>query len=203
MCRPGNATANAAADARAAENERQARTTEAIGRVNETFGQFDDGFFGRQSQAYMDFANPQAEDQYGRARRDLIFALARAGTTNSSTAARRLTDLERDYGLRRQEIADQARGYAQETRANVEQARSNLIAQAQATGDASVAANSALNEANRLRATPTFSPLGALFVNTAAGIGAARNAQDAESVRAAFRGPSYRQPTDSMRTVGG
>lgn len=201
MCNPGRAAANAATDARAAEDARQQRTTEAIGRVNDTFGAFDQSFYDKRAQDFTDYATPEMNRQYGDARRDLVFALSRAGLTNSSVAATRLADLERDYGTRKQEVVDQARGYSQQARADVEQARSNLIGQAQATADSSVAANSALNEANRLRVAPSFSPIGMLFANTAAGIGAARNANDAEAIRAASGGTRLFQNTNSSYTV--
>jgi len=198
MCPPsGKAASNAAADARYAEEQRQAATTQAIGRVNETFDRFDEPFFDSRAQAFGEYAMPQIDDQYGRARKDLIFALSRSGLGNSSVAATRLADLERDYGTRKMEVQDQARGYAQEARANVEQSRSSLIGQAQATADASLAGQSAMNEANRLAAMPSFSPLGALFQNVGAGIGTARAAQDASDIRNAASGARLYQQTGS------
>lgn len=197
----GNAAGRAAADARAAEDARQARTTEAIGRVNETFGRFNDPFFAQREQAYMDFAMPQLGDQYADARRSLAFALSRGGLTRSSVAASRLADLEKGYGTRKQEIADAARGYGQQARADVEQARGNLISQAQGTADAALAGNLAMNEANRLASGPSFSPLGALFANVGAGIGVGRAARETDEVRRAL-GVRVQQPNSAMRIVG-
>lgn len=179
----GRAASQEAQMQRQAEEQRQARVREAIGAIDSTFAQFDDSFFGNRERAYVDFAMPQAADQYDRARRDLIAALANSGLTRSSVGAQRLTDLDRDYAMRRSEIADSGRTFAQEQRAGVQQARSGLISQANSIGDATAAANSATAEASRLTAAPAFSPLGALFQNVGAGIGVARRAREAEDVR--------------------
>jgi len=169
--------------ARQSEVARQADTRGAIGRVDETFRQFDDPFFAGREQAYSNYAMPQVSDQYDTARKNLIFALADGGLTRSSVGAQRLGDLERDYSLRRQDVADQARGYGQQARTDVESARSGLVSQANSVGDAAASGNAALNEANRLTAAPSFSPLGALFQNVTAGIGVSRAAGDAERLR--------------------
>jgi hypothetical protein len=202
MC--GRGGDGGAADARAAEEERQANVRAATDRINTTFTQFDDPFDQGRERAFLDYANPQLDDQYGKARRDLIFALANAGTTRSSVAGQQLADLERDYGLRKVEVADQARGYAQQARGDVEAARGGLIQQAVATGDAALAGTGAVNEANRLVSAQSFSPLGQVFQNVGAGVGAVRRAQDAEAVRGQITGAKLFQPASastSMRVV--
>lgn len=201
MCGMGGGDGGAAA-ARAAEEERQANVRAATGRVNETFAKFDDGFYQGRERAFVDYANPQLDDQYARAREKLIFALADAGTTRSSVAAQKLADLERDYGLRKIEVADQARGYAQQARGDVESARGDLIRQATATGDAALAGTAATNEASRLASAQVFSPLGQVFQNVGAGIGAVRRAQDAQEVRNALGGAKIYNPSaSSLRVV--
>lgn len=202
MC--GSGGDGGAGAARAAEEERQENVRAATGRINETFAQFDDPFYQGRERAFAGYANPQLDDQYGKARRDLIFALADAGTTRSSVAAQRLAELERDYGQRKIEVADQARGYAQQARSDVEGARGSLIQQAVATGDSALAGNSAVNEASRLASAQTFSPLGQVFQNAAYGIGAVRRARDSEALQGALTGAKLFNPASastSMRVV--
>jgi hypothetical protein len=198
----GNDAARVAAENRAAEEARQQAVREATGRVDQTFARFDDPFFRQREQAFTQYAMPQADDQYARARQQLVFALADNGLTRSSVAADQAADLDKQFGQRRVEIADQARGYGQQARAEVEGARSNLVNQAQATGDAALAGTGAVNEAARLSAAPTFSPLGALFQNVGAGIGTARSVREADAVRTALGGAQTFKPTpNSLRVV--
>jgi formate-dependent nitrite reductase cytochrome c552 subunit len=188
---------------RAAEEQRQARVRESIGAIDRTFAQFDDSFFNNRERAYVDFAMPQASDQYDKARRDLIAALANSGLTRSSVGAQQLADLDRDYAMRRADIQDAGRSFAQEQRASVQQARSGLVSQANSIGDAAAAANSATAEASRLTAAPTFSPLGALFQNVGAGIGAVRRIRETDDVRGQLSSGArlFNLPTNAGRVV--
>jgi hypothetical protein len=179
----GGGKNNAAAEARASEDTRQQDVRAATGRIDETFRRFDEPFYQGRQQAFTDFANPQVDQQYARAREGLMFALADGGLTRSSVAARRLGDLERDYSQRKIEVADQARGYGQQARADVEQSRAGLVQQAASTGDAALSGNAAVGEANRLVGAQNFSPLGALFQNVAAGIGVSQASRAADRVR--------------------
>lgn len=200
MCSMGGGDGGAAA-ARAAEEQRQANARAAIERVNSAFGGFNDAFFTGREAAYRDYAAPQLDDQYGRARESLFHALQRSGLANSSVAAQRLADLERDYGLQKQSLVDQARSYGQQARADVEGARASLISQAQSTADASLAGTQAMSEAQRLSAAPAFNPLGQIFANVAAGIGTARNANEAEAIRRQSGSARIYQPTAASARV--
>jgi len=201
MCSFGGGRNTAASDARASEDARQQDVRAATGRIDETFQRFDEPFFQNRGQAFTDFANPQVNDQYARARQGLMFALADGGLTRSSVAAQRLGDLERDYGQQKIAVADQARGYGQQARADVEQSRAGLVQQATATGDAALSGNAAMNEANRLGGAQTFSPLGALFQNVAAGIGVSANARAADRVREASGARLFQPAQTSGRVV--
>ena len=203
MCNTGGKSAtNAARDARVAEDERAQQVRDATGRVNERFTGFNDGFFDARAADYSGYAMPQVDQQYGKARDSLMHALADASLTRSSVAGTKLGDLEQEYALRKQEVADQARGYASQARSDVEQARSALISQATATGDAQLASNSAMNEANRIAtSTPAFSPIGALFQNVASGVGVTRAAAQSEAVRRAAATPVYQPSAASSRVV--
>jgi hypothetical protein len=195
------AARQAAAETRAAEDTRQVEVNDGRARIDSTFSRFDDGFYAGRERAYSDYYTPQLDEQYNDALKSLTFALADAGLLNSSVAAGRTGDLERDYARRRQEITSNAKGLANQTRGDVETARGELVQQLSATGDAQGVGNSAVSRAATLAAQPSFSPLAQVFQNTVAGIGAAQAAQGAGTTR---RGTSMFSTTGagSGRVVG-
>ena len=126
-------------------------------------GSFGEDFFAGRKKAFMDYASPQLEDQYGDAQKELTFALARNGTLDSSIRGQKAGELQKTYDLNKQQVADKALSYETDARNSVEDARSNLIATLNATGDAQGAANSALSRAAALSQAPAYSPLTNLF----------------------------------------
>lgn len=153
-------------------------------------GGFDDNFFAGRKQAYLDYANPQLQDQYADAQKQLTFALARSGNLDSSARAGQESDLSKLYAQRSREIGDQALQQETQARNSVEDARANLITTLNATGDADGAANSALARASALSQQPAFDPLGNLFVDFTGALG-----QQAAQERAeAISGGTYKSP---------
>lgn len=136
-----------------------------------TEGGFTDDYFKGLRQNYIDYATPQLEDQYGKAQKELTFALARGGNLDSSARGDKAGELQRLYDLNKQQVADQALAYEGEARNSVEDARSNLIATLNATGDAQGAANSAIARASALSKPAAYSPLSQLFADFTAGLG--------------------------------
>jgi hypothetical protein len=199
----GGGSSNAAADqARADETARQQRVSGAIASINDVFSQFGEPFFESRRQAALNYNIPQLDRQYGDARRDLAFRLADSSLTRSSVAGRSMADLEREYALRKQEVADQAAGYVNETRADLERSRGNLIQMAQSTGDAALAGNAATNEAARIAAQPAFSPLAQVFQNVGAAVGSARRQRLADDIRSSAGVQIFKPSgTGSGRTV--
>ena len=168
----GNSARKDAAIARADEQARQDRIREGTQRIGTVFdGQFNDQFFDGRRQAYIDYAKPQLEDQYGDAQKQLTFALARGGNLNSSVRGEKAADLQQRFDLTKQEITDKGLSYANEARSNVEGARSDLVGMLNATGDAEGAANSAITRASTLSQPAAFSPLSQLFGDITAGLG--------------------------------
>ncbi|TXN10700.1 hypothetical protein FV219_06040 [Methylobacterium sp. WL122] len=145
------------------EANRQATVRQGTQQINDTFGQFDDAFFDKQRQSYLNFALPQLDDQYGKAQRDLTFSLARDGNLNSSAQSYQNGQLQKAYDTNRTTIADQGQNYANQARSSVEDARSGLITTLNATGDASGAANSALARSSALAQPPAYSAIGDAF----------------------------------------
>jgi hypothetical protein len=153
-----------AGQARADEAARQARIRAGTDSINNTFNsQFTDDYFNSRQQSYLDYATPQLNDQYTDARKQLVFALDRAGLMDSSVRAQREAELQKLYDTNRQQVADKALGYGTQSRNAVEDARSNLISTLTATADADGAAKSAINRAQALSQPDTYSPLGQLF----------------------------------------
>ena len=168
---------NSAQIAREAEAQRQGRITEGTSSINSAFSGFDDSFFGNIEQSANDFFNPQIDRQFDRTREGLIKNLARQGNLNASTGATQLADLDTAGREQRASFADKARGFATNSRADVENNRASLLRQLQASADPAAAAATAAGQAQVLSAPQSFSPIGDLFTkfanNAAVQIGAA------------------------------
>lgn len=163
-----------AAEQRAAEEARQRRIQEAIAGINNTFSQFNDDWFGKKKTDYLSYYDPQVEQQYGEAKQNTLFQLARQGLTDSSAGAKVYSDLARDYGNQKQSIQSGANAYEQQARSQVETQRNNLINQATATANPQASANAATNAVGSLQMIQPqggYSPLAGLF-NTFAGAAA-------------------------------
>lgn len=176
MCTGGGGGDGGAAQARADEAARQARIKQGVSSIDKNFSGFDDGFYANRARAYTNFANPQLADQYARTQQNLTYNLARQGLTASSEASRNAGELQRQYNDNRAMIAAKGMDAANDARQQIEQNRSELISQLNATGDPATAANSALNRAAVLSQQQSFSPLGQLFANTTGLLGNAATA---------------------------
>lgn len=155
-----------AEQARADELARQERIRGGMTRIDNSFKGFDDAFYKSRQDAYLNYANPQLQDQYKQQQNSLAYNLARSGLTASSEAARNAGELQRQYNLGRSTIAGEAQNQSNQARQQVEQNRAELVNQLNATGDAQQAANASLTRANMLTQQPGFSPLGQIFQNT-------------------------------------
>jgi hypothetical protein len=175
-----------AADARAAEEARQARIRAGNASIDTAFSGFDDNFYGGKAKAYSDYYMPQVEDKFADARKNLTFALARAGTLNSSIAGEKNADLLKQYELQRATIQNQATSEANALRTRIGNEKSTLVSQLNATGDADRAANEATSRTQMLfNEAPSYNPLGDIFSGVAAGIVQWRTAQQNEAILAA------------------
>lgn len=181
---------NEAGQARQDEADRQARIRSGTERVNKIFsgdgkgirGNFTPDFFKARRNSYTNYAKPQLNDQYGKAQKELTFALARSGNLDSSVRGEKLGELQKLYDLNKQKIADEALAHETQTRTSVEDARANLIATLNATGDAQGAANAALTRASALSKPAAYSPLSQLFADFTAGLGTQAAMERAEAL---------------------
>lgn len=150
--------------ARLQEQQRQERIRQGTEAINSTFNsQFNDDFFNKQGQSYLDYALPTLNDQYANTQKELAFSLARSGLTDSSTRAAKEAELSKVFDTNKQGIYDKAAEYASNARSSIEGARSDLIQTLNTTGDATGAINSALARAAALSQPPAYSPLGQMF----------------------------------------
>lgn len=167
----------AAAQAQANEDARQARVKAGQGLINQDFAGFNDDFYNGRAKAYEDFANPQYQDQYDQARRSLIYGLSNQGLLDSSEGARQMGQLQKQADLQKQQIVDTGLGYANQARQQVEQNRSDLMNQLTASSDPDSIAAGTIGRTQSINATPTFSPLVGMFNNV---LGAVNNYQSGQ-----------------------
>lgn len=167
----------AAARARAEEEARQGRIKAGTAAINEKFGQFDDSFYNKRKQDYVNFATPDAQRQYKDAKGSILYGLARGGNLASSERARQLGVVDRERDAATMRIADKGAEYANQARSQVESNRTDLINQVNATGDATLAANQAMSRSATLRPSPAFEGLGSLFENSGNIVKAGRQAE--------------------------
>lgn len=180
-----------AEEARKAEQKRQGSIRQGMGGIDAAFGQFDDNFFNQRRDAYMNYALPQLNDQYASARKNLIYALSRNGNLQSTAGAERMGALKKQYDAQSLAVKSQADQIANQTRSDVENSRSDIVSQLEASADPGAASTAALNRARLLTAAPAFSPLGALFQNVTAGLAASAPAGGyAPVVKSLFTGGS-------------
>lgn len=204
MCFGGD---DGGAEARRREQEanRQRELREGRMVIKDNFSQFTPDFYRQREQAYMDYALPQLDEQYEKEKEGLIFALARGGRLNSRTRADKLAELEQQYNQNRAQIRDRGISMANETRQNIERARSNLLSQNSTVLDGQSMAQLASQQASALSASPAFDPLGTMFQNTTAGLA---TAQDAAAARDRMNRANNLYLANvagkgSQRTVGG
>lgn len=177
--------------ARQREEERTARIQEGSNRLDTQFGMFDDSFYGGRTQSYLDYYQPQLDDQFKNARDQLTYALARAGTLNSTLAADKTANLTKMYDTQRGAITSQALDATNQQRARINAEKSSLVAQLNATGDADRVSNEALARTQQMYGeTPAYNPLGDIFAGVAAGIGNYVNAQNNSATYKTYFGNS-------------
>lgn len=207
MAKGGKGGDGGASQARADEQRRQENIRKGTASINSTFdSQFTDDYFGQRQQAYMDYATPQLNDQYEKAKKDLAFSLDRSGMMNSSVRAQKEAELQQLYDTNRRSVADQALSYKTQAQTGVEDARANLISTLNATGDAQGAASSAISRASALSAPDTYSPLSDMFVKFTSGLGqqyAAEQARALQSSGYTSGGVNLFNPSKKSVTVTG
>jgi hypothetical protein len=161
---------------------------------------FDNDFYKQRRDAYLEFANPEVDTQYGDANKQLTFALSRAGTLDSSTAADRFAKTEQQYSDARRRIADAADDQASQARQAVGNERSHLTQLVQATGDPSASLAGVGDILTSLRTNPVYDPVGPVFQNVTAGVGNYMQGQRYADMQRRL-GDLFRTPGDSSGRI--
>lgn len=128
----------------------------------------------QQRQAYLDMANPQLDDQYDDARKDLSLALSRQGQLRGSLAANRSGELVKDRSLREQDIMSEADRLASERERMVMDMKGDVRNSLEASANPESATAMARDSLSRLSNLETPSAVGPLFQNATAGLAASR-----------------------------
>jgi hypothetical protein len=170
VCFSASSDSKIAKQQRADEVARQARITSGMGDISNAFAGFDDQYYAKRAKDYVDYATPQLDQQVKEAHDKMVYALSRTGNLDSSAAIKRDNDLTRQTDAQRIGIANEGLNQANTARSNVESTRGNVVAELNATGDSSAAAQTALRQAQNLNTPQGYSPLGDLFAQFANGL---------------------------------
>jgi len=168
----GGGSSGAAQEIRNEEAERQERVRTGTKRIEDMFGsQFNDSYFDKQRDNYLNYAQPQLADQFKDAQKQLTFALDRRGALDSSSRANQEANLAKRQGILSTEIKDKANQFRTEAMGNVEGARSDLLNTLNATGNVEATVNSANARAKVLSQPVAYSPIAQAFVDITTGLG--------------------------------
>jgi hypothetical protein len=193
----------AAQQQRADEDARKARIQLGMANIDKAFSGFNDGFYKKRAQAYVDYATPTVDRQAGQAHDNLIYALSRTGNLDSSAAIKQDALLNDEVNAQRIGIANEGLNQANSARSSVENTRGNVVAELNATGDSSASTAAALRASQNLAQPQGFSPLGNLFASFANGI--SQIGANAGNNYGGFSGFGssglFRTPTSSQRVV--
>lgn len=163
MCLPKAPKDNSAAIAKAEEAKRQARITEGQQGIDQAFAGFDDPFYQGYQTQYMDYYNPQIDDQYKDAVKRLTLQLAQTGNLTGSTGAKQLSDLRKTYDTQKMAITNNAQNAVQSLRGSIDTKKSQLYADNRAAADPGAASAAASSAVQYLQPAAPSSPLANVF----------------------------------------
>lgn len=145
------------------EAERKAAIQRGMENIDARFAGFDDNFYNRRAQDYENYAAPQVGQQFTRTGNSLTYSLARAGLRNSSVAGQKRAALDIENAQQLRNVADTGRAQANDLRQEVENQRSNLVSQLNASADPGQAGAAALRTAQAYQQPTSFTPIGNVF----------------------------------------
>jgi len=194
-----------AADARAKEELRQNRLNQGKGAIEELFGpkNFGDPFYNKYTKASLDYNLPQLTTQYDKAKRDMTYDLARAGTLRSTAAGEAQGFLENERAVNEAGLRAKADVDTAALRQSIASQQQQAYNQLYATEDPAVAANTATSMVgNAQLAQPNLSPLGELFKPLVIGAaGAIQGFGDQSTLNAGLRQNPSTGSGSSFKTV--
>lgn len=133
-------------------------------------GGFGDDFYNKYRDATLAYYEPELAKQYEKARSNLTYDHARAGTLQSSMAGENLADLLYQNTNNTAMIRSKADAATGQLKTSVAGQKAAALGQLYATEDPGIAANVATNSVRNLQSTtPEFEPMGQLFNNAVVG----------------------------------
>jgi hypothetical protein len=166
---------------RVAERDRQDRVRKGQAGIDTAFSQFDPAYYDKFKQSYGDFYLPQIQEQYAKAKDKLTAVLAGRGMLESSVGAQKFADTERTRADAAATIGNQGADAANQLKAKVEAAKTNLYGINTGVSDPALLASQATGQAATFAAPPALSPIGQVFASTLQGFGQINKA-DANSM---------------------
>jgi hypothetical protein len=187
----GSSGSNAVGEARREQALREQRIREGMERINSQYSGFTPSFYQKRADDYYRFALPSLTDQYAKTRGDLTYSLANRGLLTSGVAQRRGSQLERETARQKMGIVDTGLSQAQALRRNVEDSRSSVVGQLQASADPSLASQQALIQASQFTAPSTYAPVGNFLQDWANQYIVQKAAQSGGTGATVYNLPSY------------
>lgn len=154
---------NPAGDIRAQQKRQQRATEQAVAGIDKAFSGFNEPFYNKVTNSYLQFALPELQRQYQRAQGNMTFNLAGQGLGQSSAAQRAAADLSGAQSRAQTQVGQSAVDEANRLRQQIGQERAGLISQAQGAQYPGALTQQALATAATTQAPSTFAPLGQMF----------------------------------------
>lgn len=197
-----------AQQARAREEQRQARISSGRKGIDQAFNQLsdpNDTFYTRYGQAIEDYYKPQLQKQYADANKELTYRLADAGTLRSSGAIDATVDLTNQNDMNIAQMNSKIDSAKGDLRNRVASEKNTAINQLYATEDPDMALTTALNSVKNVNvAQPDLSPLANIFNVATVGAANAMKAWQNQGMQnyAAGQSPNAQGFSDQGRNVG-
>jgi len=163
MCTPSIPQDNSAQLAQQQAAQRQSQITQGQQNIDQAFGQFNDDYFNNYAKTYENNYNPQVDEQFQRAQRQLNYNETRRGMQDSQDSIYHNDLLNENYGQQRQQVAANATSAENDLRNTVQNQKSQLYALNESAADPSLAASNAAAAAGTIPHTSQYSVLGDLF----------------------------------------
>lgn len=145
------------------ERERAQRIAQGKGQIKSAFDVFDKAFYRNYKNDYLNYYQPQLDQQFGDARRAVRYDAARRGVDTSTPGINRFSDLVDLYAGQRRDLAASARGAKNDLKSQVATAKNTLFNQNAIAADPSLAHQGASAAVGAIQAVPQYSQLGNLF----------------------------------------
>ena len=174
--------------AAAEEAARQKRIKEGLANIENVFSQYDQDFYDQTQDAYIDYYQPQLEDQYQKGLQELQYALARSGRLNrSSTDAYKKAQAAQDMEFQKQDLASKALAAAGQSEADVQAAKEKMIKLNLANADPDLAASLSASQASLLNQPPKYDQLVDVFSDITEGLASREELENRRKLRDSIR----------------